>query len=100
MRKLFSCFWGGIAISCILLFSGCHSGNAVATASYAVPTSVSINPTPSASLELGKTLQFFSSANNSSNQTISGEPIEFASSNQAVVTVAANGLACAGIWDS
>ncbi len=100
MRRLVSCFVGGIAISCILLFSGCHSGNAVAAATYAVPTSVSINPTPSASLELGKTLQFSSSANNSTNQTISGEPIEFASSNQAVVTVAANGVACAGIWDS
>lgn len=100
MRKLFSCFSGGIAISCIIIFSGCHSGNAVATASYAVPTSVLITPTPSASLELGKTLQFSSIANNSSNQTISGEPIEYASSNQAVVTVAANGLACAGIWDS
>ncbi len=100
MRRLFTCFLGGIAISCILIFSACHSGNAVATANYAVPTSVNINPTPSASLELGKTLQFSSIANNSSNQTISGEPIEYASSNQAVVTVAATGLACAGIWDS
>ncbi len=87
------------AILSILTLSGCHSGNAVATANYPVPNSVSLAPTPSISLELGASGQFSASASNASNQAIT-EPISYASSNQAVVTVAANGLACAGSWDS
>src|SRR5579863_704595 len=89
-----------ISISLIAGLSACKSGTAVGTASYAVPTAITLQPQPNASLEVGQTMTFTSSATDSSNHAIAGEPISFASSNQAVVTVAANGTACAGSWDS
>lgn len=79
--------------------TGCHS-NAVGIASFAVPTSISLNPANTASLEVGTYMTFTASASDSSNHAIANEPISYASSNQAVVTVAANGLACAGTWNS
>jgi hypothetical protein len=80
-------------------FAGCSSSNPVKTAVYPVPASISINPSPYASLELGTYQPFSATPQNSSKGTIT-EPITFVSSNPGVVTVAANGLACAGSWDS
>lgn len=63
------------------------------------PVRISLNPTTSASLQAGTTLQFFATAQNSSNGNIS-PAFTFASSNSGVLDVAPNGFACAGTWDA
>jgi hypothetical protein len=78
---------------------GCSSGKAVATATYPVPASVAISPAPSLSLEIGTSQAFTTTIENSAKAAIT-EPATFLSSNTAIVTVAANGLACAGSWDN
>jgi|SRR5579862_3657637 hypothetical protein len=79
--------------------SGCGSNHAVNITSFAVPASVTLTPTPNLSLQLG-TVQAFSATPLTSTKTAISEPVTYQSSNNAVVTVAVNGLACAGSWDS
>lgn len=83
----------------IASLSGCHSGTGVATATYPPASSVTLSPSPAVSLELG-TNQAFTAIVTTANHTASTQPVSYQSSNTAVVTVAANGLACAGTWDS
>lgn len=91
-----------IAITPVLVcliggLSGCHGGGAVATTSYPVPTSITLSPTPTLSLEVGTNQAFTATVTPTSTTP---QPVSYQSSNTAVVTVAANGLACAGTWDS
>jgi trimeric autotransporter adhesin len=90
-----------IAVICFLIAiqAGCSSSKAVNTTSFAVPTSVTLVPQSSVSIELG-TFQSFVGTPQSANKTTISEPVFYQSSNSAVVTVAANGLVCAGSWDS
>jgi hypothetical protein len=78
---------------------GCSSSSPVSTTSFAVPASITLNPNPNASMEIGTFQAFLASAMSSTNTTIA-EPISYQSSNTAVLTIASNGLACAGSWDS
>jgi hypothetical protein len=78
---------------------GCSSSNPVKTVVYPVPTSIAIIPTPYMSLEIG-TNQGLSATPLSAAKAVIAEPVTYQSSNTAVVTVAANGLACGGSWDS
>src|ERR1700674_807800 len=78
---------------------GCGSNSAVNTTNFAVPASIAITHTPNLSMETG-TNQSFTVSVLTSTKTAITEPVSFQSSNTAVVTVAANGLACAGSWDS
>jgi len=77
---------------------GCGN-SAVRSTSFPIPASVSISPTTNLSMEIGTNQAFTAGALDSAGQSIT-EPIFFQSSNTAVVTVANNGLACAGSWDS
>jgi hypothetical protein len=79
--------------------TGCGGGNGVGITNYPVPASVTLTPSPYSSVEVGQYISFATSAQDSGNKTIT-EPISFQSSNTAVLTVAANGLACGGSWDS
>src|SRR5580704_611286 len=79
--------------------AGCSSSNPVHTTNYPVPASISITPSPYLSMEIG-TNQAFSPTIMSSTKTSITEPVSYQSSNSAVVTVSATGLACAGSWDS
>ena len=79
--------------------AGCGSSNAIRTTNFPVPATVALNPTPNLSLEIGTNQAFSAGALNASGQPLT-EPLSFQSSNTAVVTVATNGLACAGTWDS
>jgi len=63
------------------------------------PVRISLNPTTSASLQAGTTLQFFATAQNSSNGNIS-PAFTFASSNSGILDVAPGGTACAGTWNA
>jgi hypothetical protein len=78
--------------------AGCGS-KAIRTTSFAVPATVALSPTPNLSMEIGTNQSFSASALDAAGQPLT-EPLFFQSSNTAVVTVAANGIACAGSWDS
>src|SRR5579864_3272862 len=78
---------------------GCSSGSPVSTTSFAVPASITLTPNPNASMEIGTYQTFLATAMSSTKTTIA-EPISYQSSNTAVLTIASNGLACAGSWDS
>ncbi|HWY55650.1 MAG TPA: hypothetical protein VNZ03_14380 [Terriglobales bacterium] len=79
--------------------AGCGSSNPIHTTNFPVPASITISPAPNLSMEIGTNQAFSASALNSAKASIA-EPVTYQSSNTAVVTVAANGIACAGSWDS
>jgi hypothetical protein len=91
--------WSATLVFVIASFSGCHSGTGAAANFFPIPSSISLAPAPSVSLELGTNQAFIATVNTSSN-TSSVQPVTYQSSNTAIVTVAANGLACAGTWNS
>jgi len=95
---------GFVVFVALLIFlvaglAGCGSNNAVTTTNFAVPASITLAPTPNLSMEIG-TYQTFSASAFTSTKTSIAEPVSYQSSNTAVVTVADNGLACAGSWNS
>lgn len=79
-------------------FSGCGSSGAKAT-SYPVPANILLTPASTASMDVGATLVFTAQPQDFQKTSVT-EPVSFFSSNPAVVTVAATGVACAGTWDS
>lgn len=81
------------------VLAGCGSNSPVTTTSFAVPASVALSPGPNVSMEIGTYQSFLASALTSTKTTIA-EPVSYLSSNTAVLTVANNGLACAGSWNS
>jgi hypothetical protein len=87
------------AIVLAAALSGCSSGNATKVVNYPVPTIVVLSPGTSASIDVGATLTFTAQAQNSAKAVLT-QPITYSSNNPAVVTIAANGIACAGTWDS
>ena len=99
-RSVFLAFAVAFPI-CFLLagLPGCSSSSPVHTVTYPVPASITITPGPYLSLEIG-TYQAFSPSIFNSAKTAITEPVTYQSSNTAVVTVSATGLACAGSWDS
>src|ERR1700686_3368527 len=98
-RSGFVGFAVALPILLVAALVGCSSNSAVNTTNFAVPASVAITPTPNLSMEIGTNQSFTASVLTSTSTAIT-EPVSFQSSNTAVVTVAANGLTCAGSWDS
>lgn len=80
-----------VAWLCILLPS-CGSGNPTKVVPEVVPTNVTITPSPVISLAVGETQAFTATPRNDS--------FTFQSSNPTVLTIARNGQACAGTWNS
>src|SRR6266550_913395 len=78
--------------------SGC-GGSSSKPVGFPVPASIILSPTTTVSVDLGGIQSFTATPQNNNKQTIT-TPVSFRSSNTAVVTIAANGLACAGSWDS
>ncbi|HUJ96189.1 MAG TPA: WD40 repeat domain-containing protein [Terriglobales bacterium] len=81
------------------IWAACGSSSGVTTTVFPVPASIILSPADIVSLDLGTTQPFVGTARNARGTTIS-EPVAFQSSNTAVLTIANNGLACAGVWDS
>jgi len=79
--------------------TGCSSGHAINTTGFAIPATIALVPAGSASMELGTSQQFAATPEAIDKSPIT-EPVFFQSSNSSVATVAANGLVCAGTWDS
>jgi hypothetical protein len=80
------------------LLSGCSS-NSTKAVSFPVPAIVVLTPGTPASMDIGATLSFTASPQDSSKANLV-QPVSYFSANPAVVTIAANGIACAGTWDS
>ena len=99
-RSVFLAFAVAFLI-CFLLagLPGCSSSSPVHTVTYPVPASITISPAPYLSMEIGTNQAFSPSIFNSAKTAIT-EPVTYQSSNTALVTVSATGLACAGSWDS
>jgi hypothetical protein len=80
-------------------FSGCGSSPAATSSTYPVPGIITLTPTGTTSLEIGQTASFSATAETRTGSTIS-EPLQFQSSNTAILTISSSGVACAGSWDS
>ena len=63
------------------------------------PAKVTLAPAPSTSVQQGSIFTFTASAQNGSNSNIS-PAFSFQSSDTSILNIAANGLACAGRWDT
>ena len=87
-----------VLAGCALVIS-CSSGSTTNVTHNEVPATVSLTPSGNLSLELGKTVGLIPSARNSAG-TLLTETFAFQSTNPSVVTLASNGSACAGTWDS
>jgi hypothetical protein len=97
-------FASGTSLTGILLFfcfflAGCGTSKTTNVVPNPVPASVTLTPTPNASLEVGQTQVFTATARNILNATLT-ETFSFESSNPAILTIASNGTACAGTWNS
>jgi hypothetical protein len=64
-----------------------------------VPASIKLSPAETASMEVGSTLVFAGAPQNSKGVAFA-EPVSYQSSNPAVLTIASNGNACGGTWNS
>src|ERR1700676_950110 len=83
----------------VSFLSGCSSSNGVNVVNFPTPANVVLNPATTASMDVGGTLVFTAIPENSAKAALV-QPVTYFSANPAVVTVAANGIACAGTWDS
>jgi hypothetical protein len=80
---------------CFLPACGGHKPPGAST----VPGKINLSPATSYSLQSGTTIEFFASAQNSVNGTIS-PAFTYMSDNTNVVDVAPSGFACAGTWNA
>ena len=94
-------------LSALLILSACSNSNTTAVVAEPVPASVTLCLSPlticavgiNTSIEVGQAQTLLATAKNNKSQTLT-ETFSFQSSNPAVLTVATNGVACAGTWDS
>jgi hypothetical protein len=63
------------------------------------PAVITLNPSPSYSLQMGTAIAFSASARNASDAAVAAS-FTYTSSNPGVVDVAPNGFACAGSWNA
>jgi hypothetical protein len=87
-----------LVIGLTAVFMGCGS-SVPGTPGFGVPAVVKLAPTPTVSVELGSTMQFSAIALSGSKAPLT-TTFSYRSSNPNIVSVADNGLACAGTWDS
>jgi hypothetical protein len=104
-------FASGISLACILgaigFLSACNSGNTTTVIVEPTPATIDLCLAPAStcvgglnvSLEVGKTQGLTATGKNRSGQALT-EAFSFQSSNPAVLTIASNGDACAGTWNS
>lgn len=84
---------------CSLLIS-CSGGSSLTQVTKdVVPAIVTLSPSPNTSIEVGNTLIFTAVAENGQGNAVA-ETFTYTSSAPNIVTVADDGLACAGSWDS
>jgi trimeric autotransporter adhesin len=88
-----------VVLTFLAALAGC--GSSSKTTNFPTPAGITLTPNASLSIDLGSTATFTAAAHNAANPPATlTVPIAFHSSNTAVVTIANNGLACAGTWNS
>ncbi len=87
-------------LSVIAVLTGCSSSSPTRNAPFPVPANIALSPSGSVSLDVGSFTQAFTASPRNNRNTVITTPVSFHSSNTAVLTIANNGLACAGAWDS
>jgi len=97
-RSVFFSFVIILNLLLIAALSGCSSSSSTPT-EFPVPASIILSPVNTVSIDVGAIQSFTATPQNNNKQTIT-TPVSFQSSNTAVLTIAANGSACAGTWDS
>jgi trimeric autotransporter adhesin len=94
----------GLVVSVALLIflmaglAGCGS-SPVNSTNFPIPASITLFPAPNLSMEIGTNQSLTAGLLDAAGRPLV-QPLSFQSSNTAAVTVAANGQACAGSWDS
>ena len=91
--------WAGviIAIFFLLLLPACGGKKPAGASPF--PAKISLNPAISYSLQLGGTVVFSASAQNSANGNIS-PTFTYTSSNPGILDISPTGFACAGTWNA
>ena len=89
-----------IAVSFIAALTGCSSSSPTTNTVFPVPANIILAPANTISLDVGSANQTFTATPQNSKHVAITTPVSFLSSNTAVLTIASNGLACAGTWDS
>lgn len=89
-----------VSLGLIASLTGCSSSGPTTTTTFPTPANISLAPANSISIDVGSATQAFTASPKNSKNTVITTPVKFQSSNTAVLTVASNGLACAGTWDS
>jgi hypothetical protein len=87
-----------LAISSLVALSGCV-GKGTGNQDNGGVQTVTLNPSTNISLQFGGTQTFTATARDSAGRTVFAT-IHFSSDNNASLTIANNGQACAGTWDS
>src|SRR5256885_1972638 len=100
MGRRFSVWILASIVLTVLSLLGCGN-NSPRTTNFPVPASITVTPSTAVSLDVGTIQTFTATAHDARNppRTLT-TPLTFTSSNTAVVTIASNGLACAGTWNS
>jgi hypothetical protein len=90
----------GLIIGLIAVLAGCSSSSPTTNTTFPVPGKIVLNPATPVSLNVGSATQTFTATPQNNKGTAITTPVGFISSNTAVLTIANNGTACAGTWDS
>jgi hypothetical protein len=89
-----------VVVNLIAALTSCSSSSPTTNATFPVPANITLAPANSISLDVGSATQVFTASPKNNQDTAITTPVSFLSSNTAVLTIANNGLACAGTWDS
>lgn len=93
-------FYIALLVSLLWNLTACSGGGkATNIVGFPTPAIITLTPTPSASMDIGSTMVFTATPQDRNSNSLS-TPVIFQSSNTTVLTIATNGLACAGTWDS
>jgi len=89
-----------VVVSLVAALTGCSSSSPTRNTTFPVPANITLAPANPVSLDVGSATQVFTASPKNAKNTAITTPVTFLSSNTAVLTIASNGLACAGTWDS
>jgi hypothetical protein len=93
---VFMCTTCGLLVA----LTSCSSSSPTRNTPFPVPAKIALSPASEVSLDVGSTSQTFTATPQNNKGTAVTTPVSFLSSNTAILTIANNGLACAGTWDS
>src|SRR5215470_822708 len=99
MARWFSAVRYIALLALIASLPGCGTPNATKVVNFPIPSNIVLNPATTFSMDVGSTLTFTATPQNRNKVPIV-TPVTFRSTNTAVLTIANNGLACAGTWNS